>query len=139
MELKANGWARLSTARFGPRIRRPILVIVIYLSLSLIVLICLVLGLFEGYETFFVHILDNIILSRVVNGLHHHNLSFRAASVVSISWIFCSPIWKKTFIRSLPIIGRFQKQEEPQNRFTPNPSEVPETEIYFIQLRTAWI
>ncbi|PIC47589.1 hypothetical protein B9Z55_006896 [Caenorhabditis nigoni] len=43
--------------------RKLVFVVVIYLSLSLILLISLVFGYFDGFEIVFVHILDNVILS----------------------------------------------------------------------------
>ncbi|KAF1766731.1 hypothetical protein GCK72_006689 [Caenorhabditis remanei] len=105
--------------------RRLVIAVVIYLSISLIILAFLVFGAVQGYDILFVYVLDNVILS--------------AALVVSFTWIFCSSSWKEAFLKGIPCLRRFRKRSVTRPRFTPNLSEVPEGEVYFIQLKNAWV
>uniref|UniRef100_A0A1I7U3N0 Serpentine receptor class gamma n=1 Tax=Caenorhabditis tropicalis TaxID=1561998 RepID=A0A1I7U3N0_9PELO len=106
--------------------RKLVISAVIFISGVCSLLICLVFEWTHGYDTFFVYALDNSILL--------------PALVMSVTLLFCSPAWRERFIVGIPGIQRFRDSRVTHlAENAPKISANRETEVYFEQLRNAWI
>ncbi|PIC47591.1 hypothetical protein B9Z55_006897 [Caenorhabditis nigoni] len=106
--------------------RKLVISAVIFISVVIVLLICLGFELTHGYDTFFVYALDNAI--------------FLPALVMCVTLLCCSPSWKEKFLNGIP---RFRRRF-PNSKIShlqvqeTKPSAVKETEVYFEQLKNAW-
>ncbi|CAL2033258.1 unnamed protein product [Caenorhabditis brenneri] len=99
---------------------------VTYLMLALVIVSLLVFKVFDGYESILVHVFDNVILG--------------AALILCLTLIACSPSWTECFLSQLPIIGSYRSPRVSHFNFLPDAnSSTTESDVYFKQLKTAWL